>query len=197
MASRIGTTTTLIPLIVTIAISIAGSVYAEPAAVGTHAQQADLGLTVRIDVGPAVTTEHMHPTGLVGLPPPVSVDLSIQKKLIERFYIDLTFAATFPLGWGVYPNARFALRVTPQTLITVGAGPWFQDLSAVGRGLFGSGDVTAQTTLGSTFILSIGTSLGISLQSKGAPRCGVDTCDAYLLRGDALWILRAGVGFRI
>ena len=94
------------------------------------------------------------------------------------------------------PNVRFGLIDAERLSLTLGVGPKFQDLEN-GWSTFGAADLTAQFALGSTFILSAGTDLAISVQRRGAPSCGVDTCDAYLSRGDSILGFRAGLGFRI
>ena len=180
---------------------VLGSVLLASLAAGTaidwsRTREEPVGLSVRLDAGASRQTDHLHSTGVGQGPPPLYVDIALQQRFGRRLFVGLTGGLAGALGYSVYPNVRFGLIDREHVSLTVGAGPRFQNLET-GLSAFGAADLTAEVALGSTFILSAGADLALSLQRKGAPRCGADTCEGYLARGDHIAILRAGLGFRI
>ena len=175
---------------------LAASLAAGTAIDWSRTREEPVGLSVRLDAGESWQTDHLHSTGLGSMTVPLYVDLALQQRLGHRFFVGLTGGLAGALGYSVYPNVRFGLIDEEHVSLTLGAGPRFQNLGT-GLSAFGAGDVTAEVALGSTFILSAGADLALSLQRKGAPSCGADTCEGYLARGDHIAILRAGLGFRI
>lgn len=175
---------------------LAASLAAAAAIDSSRAGAPPVGLTVRVDGGGTWQTDHLHSTGLVGMAPPLYLDLALQQRLGRRLFAGVTGGLAFDLGPFVYPNARYGMIDAEGGTLTVGAGPMFQDLES-GWTTFAAADVTGQVALGSTFILSAGADYAIAVQRRGAPTCGVDTCKAYVARGDQILVFRAGLGFRI
>lgn len=180
---------------------VLGSVLAASLAAGaaidsSRAGAPPVGLTVRFDGGETSQTDHLHSTGLGGIAPPLYFDLALQQRLGRRFFAGLTGGVSFNLGSSFYPNVRYGVIDREGGTLTVGAGPMFQDLES-GWSTFAAADVTGQLALGSTFILSAGADYAMAVQRRDTPTCGVDTCGAYVSRGDHILVFRAGFGFRI
>jgi hypothetical protein len=181
--------------LISISFQLVAPTYAED---GTRGQSHPRG-----EIGSGICNEHQIPDEDVAVPthahdgaPPLYFDLAIEQGLGRRFFAGLTGGLSFDVGPFVYPNLRYGVIERETGTLTVGAGPMFQDVES-GWSTFAAADITGQLALGSTLIVSAGADHATAVQRRGAPTCGVDTCDAYVSRGDHILVFRAGLGFRI
>jgi hypothetical protein len=149
--------------------------------------------TLRLEGGVAAGTVHLHPTGGGG-PPPLSLALSLELRLLPWLSVEGSGGALLQEGLFGAATARFVFLDIEEASVSVGAGPMAVDVPDVGVGLFAGPDLSLTLHLGAV-ALSARAGYALALNSSGARDCGVDTCRAYLARGDHLLLARAGVGY--
>jgi hypothetical protein len=151
---------------------------------------------IRLEPGAFFMPDHLHAYGLVGLPPPAYVGISVERTIAGPFRANVSGGASPLLGWLVGGTVRYAV-VDAETgaNVSIGAGPLFAPNADFGAAAFAQVDATLQLQIAGSFGFVLGGSLGIALNHARDVNCGVDTCEAYLARGDTVGSLRVGIGW--
>jgi hypothetical protein len=151
---------------------------------------------IRLEPGAFFMPDHLHAYGLVGVPPPAYVGISVERAIAGPFRANVSGGASPLLGWLVGGTIRYVV-VDAETgaTVSIGAGPLFAPNADFGAAAFAQVDVTLQWQIAGSFGVVLGGSLGIALNHARALNCGVDTCEAYLARGDTVGSLRVGIGW--
>jgi hypothetical protein len=183
----------LIPL--TIAAAIA-SVASRPARADTAPRRE---LTTTLSSGAFVPEDHTYklgPGSMYAAPPLLYVGLNLDAGLTSRLHVAADVGAELALGWVLGGSVRFVAFESDGVSLSVGAGPVVTLASPFGAGVFGRGDVGVRYAIpASRFVLSLNAGLAYSLQDAGIDRCGTDTCDAFIRRGDIVQMLVGSLGY--
>jgi hypothetical protein len=144
----------------------------------------------------SATSGHVEPSGPGQThPPPFAVEADLRARLYGPLSAGLLFGANLAIGWELSPSARYAARVAPGFVFSAGAGPLFAWGSDFGAATFVRGDVTVDAQVSKHFVLSFGPAATVAVTHAGAPGCGVDTCNPWVVPGDFLIAFRFGVGW--
>jgi hypothetical protein len=151
---------------------------------------------IRFEPGVVMTSEHMHDYGAgVGVAPPVYIGASIERAIAGPLRANISGGASVLLGWLVGGTVRYAAYDTDAVALSIGAGPLFAPDAQFGAATFAQIDAAVQARITGGFGFFLGLGAGVALNHARARDCGVDTCRAYLERGDVTGSVRAGVGF--
>jgi hypothetical protein len=150
---------------------------------------------VRVEPGTFLMPDHLHDYGTVGLPPAVYLAASVERAIAGPLRANVSGGASPLLGWLFGGTLRYAVLDRDTAALTAGAGLMYAPDAAFGSATFAQADATVQLKISGSFGFVAGGSLGVALNSARGLNCGIDTCKAYLARGDVVGSLRLGVGF--
>jgi hypothetical protein len=179
-----------------VGLAVLAAVLASAAA----AQADDLGRSppwaIRLEPGLFMAPEHLHTYGLVGPPPAAYVAASVERAIAGPVRANVSGGISLLLGWLIGGTIRYAPVDEEGLNVSIGVGPLFALDADFGSGTFAQTDGTVQLKIVRNIIFVAGGSLGIAMSETARPECGgVDTCKAYLARGDVVGSVRAGAGF--
>jgi hypothetical protein len=151
---------------------------------------------IRLEPGGFFTPDHLHAYGLVGMPPPAYLGVSLERTIAGPLRANVSGGASLMLGWLIGGTIRYA-AVDPETgaNVSIGVGPLFAPDAQFGAGAFAQVDATLHMQIAGSFGFVLGGNLGVALNHARGLKCGVDTCEAYLARGDTIGSLRVGIGW--
>jgi len=150
---------------------------------------------IRFEPGVVISGGHMTDSGLVGKPPPVYIGASLDRAITGPLRASVGGGASLQLGWLIGGTLRYAAYDTEAIALSIGAGPLFAPDASFGAGAFAQIDAVLQVRIASSVGLIVATGAAFALNNAGVRDCGVDTCRAWLERGDAFASARGGVGF--
>jgi hypothetical protein len=151
---------------------------------------------IRLEPGGFFTPDHLHAYSLVGVPPPAYLGVSVERTIAGPLRANVSGGASPLLGWLVGGTVRYsAVEAGTGANVSIGVGPLFAPNADFGAAAFAQVDATLQLQLAGSFGVVLGGSLGIALNDARGVKCGVDTCEAYLARGDTVGSLRVGIGW--
>jgi hypothetical protein len=150
---------------------------------------------IRFEPGLVLTTDHMHPTGVGGPPPPLYFGASLERAIAGPVRLNASGGASLILGWMIGGTVRYVAVEQANGTFTIGAGPLFAPDADFGSATFAQIDATVQLGVAGSFGIVLAGSLGVALNRQRAPKCGVDTCESYLARGDRIGSVRMGIGW--
>jgi len=179
------------------AVALAVGLTVSASAAVAHADETGLDAVppwaIRIEPGVFLTPDHLHMSGLVGMPPALYLGLGVEREIVGPLYANVTSGVSLMIGWLVGGTVRYAVKDVYGEILSVGIGPLFAPYAQFGSGTFAQIDATVHLHVTRTFGIVIGGSAAWALTSAREPKCGVDTCEAYLARGDRVGSLRLGV----
>jgi hypothetical protein len=181
-----------IRLVVALAVAVSALAPAAPARAEDGPRTPPWAL--RFEPGGFFTPDHLHRYGLVGMPPPLYLGVSLERTIVGPVRANVSGGASFMLGWLVGGTVRYLAIDAESANVSIGVGPLFAPDADFGAAIFAQADATLQVKIVGSLGLVLGGSLGVALNHARALSCGVDTCDGYLARGDTVGSLRAGVG---
>ena len=151
---------------------------------------------IRLEPGGFFMPDHLHAYGLVGVPPPAYLGVSVERTIVGPLRANVSGGASPLLGWLVGGTVRYAaVEAGTGANVSIGVGPLFAPNADFGAAAFAQVDATLQLQIAGSFGVVLGGSLGVALNNARGLNCGVDTCEAYLARGDTVGSLRVGIGW--
>ena len=154
-------------------------------------------LVTTVDVGLCVPSSyHMHAD--IGMGTPLQLlYLGLTSELRLRGPVDLS--ASIGAGCSgllLGATGRIGTDWNSGVRWTAGTGPLLMR-GDFGSAIFAQGDGTLEVRSNAGFVFALSLKLAVALGHAGSPSCGVYTCEAYVVPGDRVLLLRAGVGFNL
>jgi hypothetical protein len=150
---------------------------------------------IRLEPGGFFTPDHLHRSGLVGMPPAAYVGVSLERTIAGPLRANVSGGVSLILGWLVGGTIRYLALDAETAHLSVGVGPLFAPDADFGAAAFAQVDATLQLKVMGSLGFVLGGSLGVALNHARGVNCGIDTCEAYLARGDTVGSLRVGIGW--
>ena len=150
---------------------------------------------IRLEPGGFFTPDHLHRYGLVGMPPAAYLGVSLERTIAGPLRANVSGGVSLMLGWLVGGTIRYLALDGESANLSVGFGPLFAPDADFGAAAFAQVDATLQLKVMGSLGFVLGGSLGVALNHARGVSCGVDTCEAYLARGDTVGSLRLGIGW--
>jgi len=154
--------------------------------------------TATLSSGTLLPEDHVYKLGLVGysLPPTIYLGLSLEGDLTSHVRLEGSFGLEIALGWVLESSVRYVSLSGSGFSLAVGAGPMLAFGSMFGTGVFGAGNVEGRYVFPETpFVVALNVGLAFALNDAGTVSCGIDTCTAYIRRGDRLENVVASLGY--
>jgi hypothetical protein len=172
------------------------------AVVGPRAARADEPerhqLAVTLSSGTLLPEDHVYRLGEVGwsIPPTLYAGLSLEGDLVPRVRVEGSLGIEASLGFVFETSLRYVVLERSGFSVGLGAGPMVVYGATFGTGVFGGGGVEARYVLPrAPFVVAVNVGLAFALNDAGTMSCGVDTCTAYVRRGDRLENVVASLGW--
>ena len=150
---------------------------------------------VRLEPGVVMTTQHLRSTSVGGGPPPLYFGASLERRVAGPVRVSAESSVDLFLGWMFGATVRYAAVEQDHVTLSIGAGPLFAPAAEFGWATFGQLDTTVQFRVANNFGIVVGGAVGVALNHQREQKCGVDTCEAWLERGDLVGSFRTGVGW--
>jgi hypothetical protein len=155
-------------------------------------------LAVTLSSGTLLPEDHVYRLGLVGwsIPPTLYAGLSLEGDLAPRIRLEGSLGIEASLGFVLGTSLRYVALERSGFSVALGAGPLVTTGAEFGTGVFGGGGVAARYVVPRTpFVVAVDVGLAFALNNAGTMSCGVDTCTAYIRRGDRLENVVASLGW--
>ena len=65
---------------------------------------------IRIEPGAFLTPDHLHMSGLVGMPPAAYLGVGVEREIVGPLYANVTGGASLMVGWLVGGTVRYAVK---------------------------------------------------------------------------------------
>ena len=150
---------------------------------------------IRLEPGGFFTPDHLHASGVVGVPPAAYLAVSLERTIAGPLRANVSGGVSLILGWLVGGTICYLALDAETANLSVGVGPLFAPDAEFGAAAFAQVDATLQLKVMGSLGFVLGGSLGVALNHARGVSCGVDTCEAYLARGDTVGSLRVGIGW--
>jgi hypothetical protein len=155
-------------------------------------------LAVTLASGTMLPEDHVYRLGEVGwsIPPTLYAGFSLEGDLAPRVRLEGSLGLEASLGFLLETSLRFVAVERSGLSLALSAGPMFAYGATFGAGIFGGGGVVGRYVVPrSPFVVALNVGLAFALNDAGVSKCGVDTCNAYIRRGDTLENLVASLGW--
>ena len=166
----------------------------------SQAQEADRQpWAVRVDSGIASGGGNLQPGGPdLGVPPPIYLGVDVERGITPSLFGQATVSAGLRLGWIFGATANFALLEDQRFRLALGAGPliiYSPTDDGFGWGALAQAVLGGEVRFDGGFLVALEFTSAVALQHAGQEGCGVDTCNAWMVPGDLLFVGRLGLGY--